>query len=140
MFIAQSDMKKNRLYITLKGAFEEEEAKLAAGRVTDEIRRLQPGFSVVTDISMIKSSAVEAAEELIRIQKLLLQSGVKNIVRVVGQKIEQIVGKLQFDLASHDSGIVAHTADTVAEADILLDKLSDAEGSAQKVVKFRSEA
>lgn len=139
MFITNADVSKNRLYITLKGAFNADEARLAAGRVVSEIKKLQPGFNVITDISMIKSSDVEAADELIKIQKLLIESGVNQIVRVVGQLIEQMVGKLQFDLASRESGIKAQTADTVAEADLLLDNLSRSPQDRLKVVSIRKE-
>jgi len=126
MFTTHADVEKNRLYITLKGAFEEDEAKVAAGRVAAEINKLRTGFDVITDISMIKSSALEATDELIKIQKLLIVSGVKDIIRIVGKQGEQIFGKLQFDMASNESGIAAKTANTMVEADLILDKLSQA--------------
>jgi len=139
MFITRADIDKNRLYITLKGAFEEKEAKLAANRIAMDINKLQTGFDVITDISTIESSMVEAAEELAKVHKFLKESGVNKIVRVVGKHVEQIVGKLQFDLVSQDSGIMAETVDTMAEADLLLDNLSKEGHQGSKVLPLRKE-
>ena len=125
MFISSSsDIEKNRLYITLKGTFEEQEAKLAASRIMGEIEKLSPGFDVITDITSIQSSDVEATDELTKVHQILRNSGVNRIVRVVGKQIDQVVGKIQFDIVSKDSGLEAKIVDSVVEAEAYLDNLS----------------
>jgi len=125
MFISSSsDIKKNRLYIMLRGAFEEQEAKLAANHIMQEINKLSPGFNVITDITGIQSSDVEATDELSKVHQALKNSSVNQIVRVVGQQMEQVVGKIQFDIVSKDSGLEAKIVDTMAEAEAYLDNLS----------------
>ncbi len=124
MFLSGTDIGKNRLYLSLRGTFEEQGAKLAAIRIKEEIQKLSPGFDVITDISSIQSSDVEATDQLTMVHRILKHSGVNRVVRVVGKQIDQVVGKIQFDIVSKDSGLEAKIVDTMDEAEAYLDHLS----------------
>lgn len=123
MFLTNSDVERNRLYIALWGTFEEQEARIAATRINKEIKKLSSGFDVITDISNIQSSDMEATDQLAKVHQLLKNSGVNRIVRVVGKQMDQVVGKIQFDIVSKDSGLEAKIVDTVIEAEAYLDSL-----------------
>jgi len=121
MHTIRIDPEKNRLYLTFEGSFEYREAKQAAEDLLEQIKSLKPGFDVITDISKLESSSVEAGEILIKGHESLAELGMNRIVRVVGKQIENVVGKVQVELISKTHGISAENADSIMEAEYLLD-------------------
>ena len=122
MKYATADISKNRLYITLKGSVGQAESQQVASQVIEYIKKLKPGFDVVTDISEFEPATQKAAEALLLVHKVLMEHGVNRIVRVVGMELKATVGKIQFERASRSAGIVAESADSLEDAERLLDR------------------
>ena len=121
MYKSRVDIDQNRLYITLKGRISLEESKQAAIQVIAELKELKSGFDVVTDISEFEPVTQKEVDVIIQVHKILIESGVNRIARVVGSEIKATVGKIQFERASKLSNIVAENFDSVEDADRYLD-------------------
>lgn len=117
-----ADMTKNRLYITLKGAVSQADSQQLASQVIKDIKKMKPGFDVVTDISEFEPATQKAAEALGLVHKAMIDQGVNRIVRVVGMELKATVGKIQFERASRGAGIVAETVESLDAAERLLDR------------------
>ena len=118
---ATVDITKNRLYVTLKGAVSEAESQQIADKVIEVIKKLKPGFDVITDISEFEPATQKAAESLLLVHKALIEQGVNRIVRVVGKELKATVGKIQFERTSRNAGIVADSVNSIEDAERLLD-------------------
>lgn len=117
----RADLKKNRLYIILKGFFPEDLAAEAAEKVIVEANKLQPGFDIVNDITLSKPTTSKGAEQIQRVQAFVKERGVKRIVRVVDPK--NVLARVQFERTSKDAGydVKVEVVGSLAEADKLLD-------------------
>ncbi len=93
-YTIRADRTKNRLYVILKGFFTEEQSHEALQTTLAELKKMKPGFSVITDISEFKPATQEVLERMQNGQKAIAASGVQRIVRVVDRKF--ITGQLQF--------------------------------------------
>jgi len=85
--------------------------------------QLSPDFDVITDITKVQSAGIESADELSKIHQFLKDSGFNQIVRMVGQEMDQVIGKIQFDIVSKESGIESKSFNTITEAETYLDNL-----------------
>ena len=121
MYKSRIDIDQNRLYITLIGRISLEESKQAAIQVIADLKGLKSGFDVVTDISEFEPVTQKEVDVIIQVHKILIESGVNRIARVVGSEIKATVGKIQFERASKLSKIVAENFDSVENADRYLD-------------------
>jgi len=93
MYDIKADVIKNCLFITLKGFFQPDEAKVAADKVISEAEKLGTGFTIINDISEFKPASEEAAAHIKRAQGAVAQKGVKKVIRIVGASV---LGKFQF--------------------------------------------
>lgn len=121
MYQSRADIDQNRLYVTLKGRIASKESKQAASQVIADLKKLNPGFDVVTDISEFEPATKKEVDMLIKVHKVLIESGVDRIARVIGSEIKATVGKIQFERASKLTKVVAENFDSVADADRYLD-------------------
>jgi hypothetical protein len=116
------DQARNRLYVTFRGYFREDDARVACAEVLRQAGELEPGFSIVTDISEFTAASEEGAEVIKETQAALAELGVGRIVRVVGKNV---VANMQMTRTAreigYDPGTEADAVGTVAEADTLLD-------------------
>jgi anti-anti-sigma regulatory factor len=84
MYKIKVSIPQNRLCITIIGTLSVEEAKKARQTIESSIAQLQPGFDVINDISKLIRADDIAGSVLKEIMILLIQKGVKRVVRVVG--------------------------------------------------------
>ena len=117
MYQIKADIDQNRLYITLEGRIDSKESKQAASQVMANMKKLKPGFDVITDISEFEPATQKEVDVLMQVQKALIDSGVNRIVRVVGNKIKATVGKIQFDRASKLTNVDAKNFDLIEDAE-----------------------
>ncbi len=116
-----ANVKKNRLYLILKGFFTDEEVHKAAELTISEIDKLKPGFSIINDISNFKPASPAGAEEIKRCQIYASEHGVKRIVRVVGKDaVASAITAMQFSRTQQQAGYTADIAATVEDAEKLL--------------------
>ncbi len=121
MYQLRTDIDRNRLYITLKGRITAEESKQAARQLMADIKTLEPGFDVITDISDLEPATKNEAKTVMEAQNALIGHGVNRIARVVGTELKATVGKIQFDRASRQTKIAAENFDTLEDAERYLD-------------------
>jgi hypothetical protein len=121
MYQSRADIDQNRLYVTLKGRIASKESEQAASQVIADLKKLKSGFDVVTDISEFEPATQKEVDMLIQVHKILIESGVNRIARVVGSGIKATVGKIQFERASKLTTVVAENFDSIEDADCYLD-------------------
>lgn len=117
-FNARIDSEKNVIYMEFIGAFTEEEMLETNTKTLDLVKELQPGFTVVNDISQYTVSSPEAAEQITVGGKTLLDKGMKRLIRIVG---ESALSQMQFKRTSKDAGYEAITVASLEEAEELLE-------------------
>lgn len=119
MFKVHADTIRNRLYLTLSGFFSAEESKACGDEAVVAIRKLKPGYDVVTDIAGFKPGTAEVAKDIERVQAHFKTTGARRGVRVVGSNA---AGSMQFARLATQAGFTSCNVATLAEADKLLDE------------------
>lgn len=121
MYEVRVNIAKNRLYITLAGFFADEaEVIEIADTVKASVDQLQPGFDVVNDIHAFKPASPDIAKYIMAVQQYELEHGLNRVVRITG---DEVIGKMQFERLSRETGIHTVGAATVEEADAILDAI-----------------
>ena len=118
MFKAKADTRNNRLYITLSGLIQKNEAAKATEAVIDASKRLMADFDVINDISGLKPGTPEVEAQLKKVQKYLKAHGMRRVVRVVSD--EETIGAKQVHRAGMAMGYMGETAKSIAEAEQML--------------------
>jgi hypothetical protein len=116
-----ADVVKNRLYITFTGSFNDEDSLSAMNKTLTEIKKMRPGFSVITDISHFKPATAKALERIQVGQQAIAKQGVRRIIRIVDRS--HITGQMQFlrmGKQVYDS-VDPNIATSVQEAEAMLD-------------------
>jgi len=101
----------------LDGFFDDNEAREAADQVIQEIKKLEPGFDVINDISGFRPATQKGAQEMVRAQRFARASGVDRVIRIVPS---ETIGSIQFARTSRQAGYEADTASSIPEADRML--------------------
>ena len=84
MIKVTSDIQKNRLYISLSGNIDVNEAQSSMLHIVKEVNHLQPRFAVITDFSGLKSADNNTKKVLRSVMDYLSLHGVGRVVRIVG--------------------------------------------------------
>ncbi|OGN99055.1 MAG: hypothetical protein A2Y58_00475 [Chloroflexi bacterium RBG_13_51_52] len=118
MFTVTADIAKNRLYVSLVGYFNYEQMKECTDKTIIELRKLKPGFDVITDISQFKPLGQDTLVEVERAQAQFKKSGIRHGIRVEGKaKLTSI----QFSRIGKTVDYIPDTVETIEEAEKLLD-------------------
>jgi len=116
----RADEATNRLYITLNGRLDAEQIELAADMAVETARSLDEGFDIVNDISGFRPPGPEAAAPIEAAQQSLSEIGIDRVVRIADDETSTVVVNA-FDRRSKTVGYEGLTADSIAEAERLLD-------------------
>jgi hypothetical protein len=117
----EADALANRLYIDLSGRMDAEKIDEAADVTLEKAKTLDEGFDIVTDLSGFKPSSPGAAKPIKRAQATLQEIGIDRVVWVTDAETSQVVVNA-FERRSRDVGYSGETADSVDDADRLLDE------------------
>ena len=109
-----TDIAANRIYVTLRGFSSDQEMEQHTARVSAEVRRLKPGFVMISDISEMKSATPNGTRMLQDIMLVYKKQGIARIIRIVG---DDVIAKGQFNRISKDAGIAVHYVSTREEAE-----------------------
>ena len=112
----KSDLAANRVYVTLRGFSNDQEMKEHVDRVSAEVRKLKPGFVMISDISQMKPATPTGTAMLQDIMQLYKKQGIARIIRIVG---EDVIAKGQFNRVSREVGIPVDYVKSLAEAEKL---------------------
>jgi hypothetical protein len=116
-----ADVLENRLYIDLTGRMDADEIGEAADVTVEKAEALDEGFDIVNNLSGFKPPSPEAAKPIKRAQGELKEMGVDRVVRVTDEETSQVVINA-FERRSRDVGYSGETADSVAEAEEMLEE------------------
>jgi hypothetical protein len=121
-FDIRTDLPKNRLYVILKGFFPDEAARQASDKTIAEVKKLRPGFAVITDISEFKPATALALACIQQGQQAIAKQGVKRIIRIVDRT--HITGQMQFLRMGKQvyDAVDANVATSLQEAEAMLDE------------------
>jgi hypothetical protein len=116
-----ADVLANRLSIDLTGRMGADEISEAADVTVEKAEALDEGFDIVNNLSGFKPPSPEAAKPIKRAQGELEEMGVERVVRVTDEETSQVVINA-FERRSQDVGYSGETADSVAEAEEMLEE------------------
>jgi len=123
MYQVEADIEKNRLYITIGGIPEENETEAIIREIGKHVQRLKKDFDCITDLREYQVQPDETEGFIYQAQKELSEAGMSNVVRVI--KKFGSLAHFQFDKMSVEVGYHAQNANTVEEAEKMLDVKRD---------------
>ncbi len=124
---ATANIKKNRLFITLKGIIPKKEAEHLYTDIRFCVSDLQPGFTVITDLTLCRIGHLEAIGAARKIAQFLLEKKVGRIVRIVGPA--KVIYLQMLKLSDKARGYEPIYVATLEEAEALLDELAQKESA-----------
>ncbi len=114
-----ADVSKNRIYVRLEQGSREEIIEVV-NAIERECKKLQRGFSCLTDIRNYTPIAESDEDVLFQAQIMLWQAGMASVVRVSRNIAEK--GQIQLEKASIlSAGYSAVAVDSMEDAERLLD-------------------
>jgi hypothetical protein len=118
MYTVTADIAKNRLYVALVGFFDYKQMKECTDKTILELKKLKPGFDVITDISQFKPLGQDTLVEVERAQAQFKKSGIRYGLRVEGKAK---LTSAQFSRIGRTVDYIPDTVETIEEAEKLLD-------------------
>lgn len=123
-----ANIKKKRLYITLKGIIPKKEADRLYTDIRFCVSDLEPGFAVITDLTQCRIGHLNAISTARKIMQFLLEKKVGKIIRIIGQG--KVIYLQMLKLSDKMNGYEPKYVATLEEAEALLDELSKDESAA----------
>lgn len=123
-----ANIKKKRLYITLKGIIPKKEADRLYTDIRFCVSDLEPGFAVITDLTQCRIGHLNAIGTAKKIMQFLLEKKVGKIIRIIGQG--KVIYLQMLKLSDKMNGYEPIYVATLEEAEELLDELSKEESTA----------
>ncbi|MBN1161817.1 MAG: hypothetical protein JXA17_07720 [Dehalococcoidales bacterium] len=118
MFTVEADILKNRLYCKMVGYFDYNEMKECTDKTITEVKKLKPGFDVITDLSEFKPVGQDTVEEVARGQAYLKKAGVRHAIRIEGKSK---ITSMQFSRMGKSTDYMPDIVASMEEAEKLLD-------------------
>ena len=117
-----ADPQKNRLYILLD-SMADDEVQIMLKAISSEIKKIRGGFTCLVDIRNLALVFGEHETNHVEtIQRVLKESGLSNVVRVIGQdSFRRYIHNRMNDI-SRVAGCIADAAETFQEAERMLDR------------------
>jgi len=81
----RADLKKNRLYTTLKGNLKGEEISSLPESLRQEAKKLKPGFIAISDVSEFEPADEKVQEVISQMMAAAVESGMGTTIRVVSE-------------------------------------------------------
>lgn len=116
MYFIEADENKNRLYLRL-GTKSEGDVETFIRVLKDEISKLTPGFTVLTDLSDYMPLRQVDAQFIITAQEIMIKKGMGMSARVANSAVV----KMQMERRAKETEYPARTVSTIVEAEAFLD-------------------
>jgi hypothetical protein len=119
MFEFKVNTAKNAVLCVLKGQFDAEEARRYTDRFKEACDKLQPGFTIISDLREYAPALDEAKEILQEGIQYALDSNRGRAFRIVNETIGSQVGNVQLNTSASRLGYeveVVHSMDDVSKA------------------------
>ncbi len=121
MFKNQPDFVKNRMHLMLKGKIDLNEMNAWSADLLSQLKRLKPGFSVISEIAECQPTTEDGRQVLINTQKSAKEMGMGHVIRII--KDSNFVTANQWQRSSRAVGYAAMEAESVDAAIKLLDQM-----------------
>ena len=89
----KADVKNNRLYMHMEGFYSNDELQKAVNIAMLESKRLQPGYTVINDITELHISDMEGLQHIKKLMEFASNNGTKKVIRIIKNKLS----KMQFE-------------------------------------------
>jgi hypothetical protein len=122
LYTIKADVQKNRLYVILVGFFHYDEMKACTDKTIEAVKKLKPGFDVITDLSKFNPVGKDTLDEVARGQSFFKQSGIRHGIRVEGKAA---LANLQFSRTGKAVDYNPNIVATMEEAEKLLDSFGN---------------
>jgi hypothetical protein len=117
MHTIKADIAKNRLIVSLVGRFTVEDMRTCNADTFAELKKLKPGYDIITDITQFTVSGDDVAAEIEKAQEHFVATGARNGVRIVGDKV---LSGMQFRRTAGIAGYRSINVKSMDEAEKLL--------------------
>ncbi len=121
MYKNQSNFSKNRMHLVVEGQVDVAEMREWSNDLISKLKRLRPGFSVISEILNCQPTSEEGRQILVNTQAQAKELGMKHVVRIV--KKTNAVTANQWQRSSRSIGYVALEAESIEAAEKLLDEI-----------------
>lgn len=121
MFNNQANFAKNRMHLMLKGKIEFNEMQEWSDDLLSQLKKLVPGFSVISEIAECQPTTEEGGQILLDTQKKTKETGMGHVVRII--RNSNFVTAHQWQRSSRSVGYSAMEADSLEKAEALLDEV-----------------
>ncbi len=123
MYKNQLNYAKNRMHLMLEGKVDAAELKEWSDDLLSKLKKLKPGFSVISEILNCQPTTEQVRQMLVETQRQVKELGLGNAVRIVTKN--NYVTANQWQRSSRSVGYVAMEAETVDAANKLLDEMEN---------------
>lgn len=110
---------ENYITVTVKGKLEINDIQALAVRLLSDVKRLQPGFIVISDISEMAPASEDGRLVIQDAMRALREAGLGQAIRVVAPAMQITANQMQ--RTSRAAGYTAIEVASVAEAERTLD-------------------
>ena len=111
-----TDENRNLIRILFHGKVTAAAMKDALTEMDEALRRVQPGFTVLTDLSDLETMKLDCVESLTRMMENFKTRGVVTVIRVIPDPAKDI-GFNILSLTHYRRGVKVITCETLAEAE-----------------------
>ncbi len=115
----QPNFVKNRMHLMVEGRCDAVEMKEWSDDLLSKLKKLKPGFSVISEILNCQPTTEEGRQILVDTQRKAKELGMGHVVRIV--KSNNVVASIQWQRSSRSVGYTAFEAESIEAAEKLLD-------------------
>lgn len=120
MFDHKINPSKNAILCILKGKFDDDEARRYNERFKQGVDQLQPGMTVITDLTEYVPADESVREILQEGTEYALSKGIGHSVRIVPEKVTSKISNIQFNTTARKLGYEVDVVHSMDEAKELL--------------------
>ena len=120
MFEHKLNLNKNAILCVLKGQFDEEEARQYNVKFKQGVDKLEPGMTVISDLSEFTPAGEEVRLVLAKGTEYALSKGIGRSVRIVKDSVTSKVGNIQFNKTARSLDYEVEIVGSFEEAKELL--------------------
>jgi hypothetical protein len=115
----EADLSRKILRVHFRGVVTAEDMHAPLDGVRELVGKLGPGFSLLTDLSELQEMEIDTVRDLARMMDLCLESGLKQVVRVIPDPSKDI-GFHLLSITHYRGRVPVATCETRAEAERIL--------------------
>lgn len=108
------------VYVTLHGRPSREALESGAAEVKEAVSRLREEFGVITDLTDFEPLSPDETEPIKSAQQYVADQGANDVGRVVDDDTSRVT-LMSFRLGSREGGYEGKTAETISEAERLIE-------------------